>query len=238
MTMLFAAARPEVIQSLPPVTIRHVMEGPNPWTAFWGPLVVAVAGLVVGVITLTQVLRQICLATKQLRIAARELVAVKADFKLAQRQFTLSQQQFNAVMKSPDIAVTVSLGPEAAQVLGGPGGATYRESFIVVEVHNKGSKVAKDLIVDVFFPTEAYFVHAQLAQGGFQRFSIEGEARERWRAFGPQRLHAHTRTTVSGRFTFKPELKSMTVLWHADDDEFSYPEEGYGMQTLDFKLPM
>jgi hypothetical protein len=238
MTMLFAAAQPEVIQSLPPITIRHVMEGPNPWTAFWGPLVVAVAGLIVGVITLTQVLRQIRLATKQLRIAAKELVAVKADFKLAQRQFDLSQQQFNAVMKSPDVVVTTSVGAESAQVIGGPGGATYRATFIQVEIHNKGSKVAKDLIVDVFVPTEAHFVHARLAQGGFQRFDIEGEAYERWRAFGPQRLHAHTRTTVSGRFMFKPELKSMKVFWHADDDEFSYPAEGYGRQTLDFKLQM
>lgn len=238
-TLLAALAQsvPVIVRSMPPVTIGHVSEGPDSWLALRLTVGVAAAGIAIGVWTLWKVYDQIRIANKQLTIANEELAAVKGDFKLSQQQFELAQRQFNAVMQGPAVTVTISLGAESAQLFGGQGGALYREPYIDVEVANRGTRVSKDVIVDVFIPSDAFFTDKRLAQAS-NPVQIEGHAYERWRALGPARLHRSTSTRQRRSLMFKSQLKTITVLWHADDDEYSYPPKGYGQQTLEFKLSM
>ena len=87
-----------------PVTIRHVMEGPDPWLAFFGTVALALAAVVIALITLSRVNRQIVIANRQLSIAAEELAAVKADFDLAQKQF----EEFGRAPNSPSAFLSKS----------------------------------------------------------------------------------------------------------------------------------
>lgn len=230
--VIVRSTTPEVVKSLPPIVVSRVMEGPNPWLAFLGPVLLAAAGLTIAVWTLLKVYQQIRIANRQLVIASDELVAVKDDLALAQKQFDLAQRQFSAVMKAPDVAVTVTLGAESAQLVAGPGSARYREIYLDLQVENRGTKVAKDVTVSVFVPVDALLAFAE------QPVQIEGTGYQRWSALGSTRLHQSAMTRVGRAFKLKPGMKEITVLWRADDEEYSYPPQGYGRETLQFKLPM
>lgn len=63
-TGAMATPMPVVVQSLPPVTFQHIIEGPSPWVAFSASMVVAIFAIIIAVITMVKV-------NKQTRIAAR-----------------------------------------------------------------------------------------------------------------------------------------------------------------------
>src|ERR1700734_2863158 len=110
-------AKPEVIQSLPPGTIGHIAEGPNPWLAFTIAITVSALAVIIASITLRKVNQQIDIANNQLGVANAELRAVKDDFALAQRQFDLAQQQFREVTRRPQLDMIVELA-KAKDVVG------------------------------------------------------------------------------------------------------------------------
>jgi hypothetical protein len=220
---------PEVIQSLPPVTIRHVMEGPNPWGAFTASLVLAAAGITVGLWTLRKVYDQIGIATKQLRLAEEELAAVKADFELATRMYEQST-------KRPDLHLTISLTNEAMD--------TFEHSLrrvvsLDIRLTNQGHKVAHNVLVEGYLPDTAFFSHPSLnlAWPRDSMETIEGTVYRRV-TWGEGRLRVPIRGTTHWEWSISlaPDVPSVRILYRIYDDEYSYPD-GWGSTTLDFGSP-
>lgn len=94
--------RPEVIKSLPPVTIGHVAEGPNPWEAFYvgigvtaASVIIALGAFVVACITLTRVNRQIERANKQIVLADKQIGLSDKQIALANSQIEIANQQLD-----------------------------------------------------------------------------------------------------------------------------------------------
>lgn len=140
---------PEVIQSLPPVTIGHVAEGPNPWIAFSVAIGVSAVAVIIALITLRKVNRQIEIANKQLRLGNEELDAVKGDFALAQRQFDLAQRQFREVTRRPSLDITISLAKAKDIVAGSRFSPT-------MTVRNSGERVSENLLFELLIPIDDF----------------------------------------------------------------------------------
>ncbi|HEY6485544.1 MAG TPA: hypothetical protein VIX83_04085 [Candidatus Cybelea sp.] len=209
---------PETIRTLPPVIIQRVIEGPNPWLAFVGTLLLAGAGIAVGLWTLRKVYEQITIANAQLKIAGDELTAVRDDFALSQEQFALSQRQFAMVMRAPDIKVEVIIANEVRHTVRG-GNIPYREVNFTAFVRNNGTKVAKGLTADVYIPEEVMFKHEQWL--GPARTSQIGSKKYRlWHLpfISGQRVYLSRPLDTAAGFSFKPEIRDVELLWRADDE--------------------
>jgi hypothetical protein len=239
--VIVRSAVPEVIKSLPPVVVKHVAEGPNPWLTFLGPVFLAASGLCVAVWTLLKVYQQIRIASQQLVIANDELSAVKDDFALAQRQFELAQRQFSLAMRIPDVVVDVMLANEVRQVVPGPDGVVYREVSLRILVRNQGTKVAKTLVGELLMPKDVLFTHPRFVQGAGPAVDVQGISYDVWELLPGtlgRRLYPNKSIETGRAYNLRPDASVVKVLWRVDDDEYSYPERGYGEATLEFKLPI
>jgi hypothetical protein len=239
MTALIAAAThsvpvivrsmpPEVVKSLPPVGISH-MPPPDLGSVLLSVagIVIALAALVVASITLQRVNRQIGIATE-------ELDAVKKDFKLSQEQFDLAQRQFQLVARTPDLIAQLSVGNEVRQLA--PDRAVYREVHVSGWVVNQGTKVSRGAVGDIYVPHSALF-----RPNGGSTVEIDGVVYLIWPIlFGTlgRRVYPAKPMGVGRALDLNPEMGTITVLWRFDDEEYCYPERGYGEITLNFTLPI
>lgn len=219
------SAAPEVIRSMPPVLIQHILEGPNPWLAFWGPLIVALVALSVACITLWKVFDQIKIATKQIGLAEDELAAVKADFELTQKMYEQSN-------KKPNLELQITnQGEEMTNFQGSP----YRKVTLEFVLANHGAKVAHNVLLNYFVPSDALFRHPNILGGGEHLEQIDGVAHVLLsKGDGLLRVPVMGVTHWEWVAWLVPELASLTILFRIYDDEYAYPDD-WGRATFLFE---
>jgi hypothetical protein len=207
--------KPEVVQSLPPVTIGHIAEGPNPWIAFYVAIGVSGLAVIVAVVTLIMVCRQIKIANRQLRVAYKELKAVNSDFRLAQRQF-------NAVTRRPKISVTLSLEKPVLNDF----------SFVAARfaVSNDGDRLAGDVRLELLVLEDSF-----LGMQG-NDFGVSSESMLvngiPYRVFGMQLAGPLYPNNVFKDYNFPTmRIKGTTseLLFRVYDESYAYPVQGYGV---------
>jgi hypothetical protein len=231
MRPVMATPVPEVIQSLPPVTIRHVMEGPDPWTAFFGTVAVALAAVIIALITLRQVYRQIAianeqialanqqieLADEQIAIAQEELAAVKADFDLAQKQF-------KEVTRRPRVTISAYLGKPVANDF------SWFEAHL--SVANDGDKVANAIMLEILVETQ-YVLNTMLGVG-FTRTTtlLNGIEHAVWDFRVKEPLYPNGVFVEVAFPGIGLTIATCPILFRAYDENFAYPPDRYG--TIEF----
>lgn len=223
---------PEVIQSPPPMTIEHIIEGPNPWFAFDAAIgvsglgvAVAIVAVTVAVITLIMVCKQIKIANRQLRVAHEELKAVKSDFRLAQQEFDLAQKQFKEVTRRPQINVSLSLRrPQRTDF------HWFKAQFAI---SNSGDMLAKDIMFELLVLEEDYQEAHGAANVTNDLTLLNGIP---YRAINL----AYGRPLYPNDVFKEVDLPSVLMkvgkselLFRVYDERFAYPTDGYG--KLEFK---
>jgi hypothetical protein len=227
---------PEVIQSLPPVTIQHIMEGPNPWFAFLGTVAISFIALVVGLITLSRVNRQIKIANRQLglaemqlglandqiAIAREELSAVRDDLSIATEMRALA-------LRTPDLILNWELGVESNQK--SDAGVWGREAYLTFGISNKGTKIAKGVNAEILFSGEGVFApedsETRIVNGAnyiVYRLSKDEVKipQDNWFA-----------NTI--KVDFVSRYPRIGFLWRVFDDEYAYPAKEWGREEIVFK---
>lgn len=211
--------RPKVIQSLPPVTIGHVAEGPNLWFAFAAAIGVSVVAVIIASITLRKVNSQIEIANRQLGVAKDELKAVKDDFALAKQQFDLAEQQFREVTRRPQLDITVEQA-KAQDIV-----ASSRFSP-TIWLRNSGERNSESLLFELLVPIDDF----DSVNQGVQRQGIARvDDQHRYMSLGmewPATLYPN-HTAISMAFpvvSVKDAVEASELLIRVYDREFAYPK--------------
>jgi hypothetical protein len=137
--------QPEVIQSLPPITIDKISDGPDPWIAFTVAIGVSVAAVVIASITLRKVNEQIGIANQQLGVASEKLAAVRNDFDLAQPALT-------EVTRRPKISVSLNVDRYVDKYA-----ADTTPWFVsTMSVSNGGERLAQKVMLELLVPEGNY----------------------------------------------------------------------------------
>ena len=237
---------PEVIQSLPPVTIRHIMEGPNPWLAFLGTVAISFIALVVALITLSRVNRQIKIANKQIDLANRQITLSTEQLLLATDQLGVAREELRLVTedlalatemnalarRAPQLTLKWRYLSESNQLFEGTR-HYYREVLIAIGIPNSGTKVARDVTAELLFPITTLFESPDV-----KRRVVGGETYIRYDAAEePLRIAVDNHFERTFRLRVRPGLTKLTFLWRIYDDEYAYPTSEWGRETIELKLP-
>lgn len=211
-----ASPIPEVIQSLPPVTISHISEGPNPWLAFIGPAAISTVAVLIAVVTLIMVCRQIAIANRQLRVAYKELRAVNSDFRLAQKQF-------REITRRPRLDLVIELHKSSPEIVA--------SSVFVAQlsVRNRGEKLSSHLRCEILVPVEDF----QASGGGLTQKVAAVDDIARYMSLGldwkiilyPDRT---TSVLIFSPIAVKDNVETCELLFRLYDANFAYPPEDYG----------
>lgn len=236
---------PEVIQSLPPVTIRHIMEGPNPWFAFLGTVAISFIALVVALITLSRVNRQIKIANKQIDLANRQITLSTEQLLLATDQLGVAREELRLVtedlavamemkalsQRTPKLTLNWQMLVAANEFIGNPP-VKCHVLILRLTIPNTGSKMAKEVTAKLLFPRDCFLDsnHEQDTINGitYLVFDISD-------APFTVAINNHFRRDL--RLVLRASVTALPFLWRIFDDEYFYPLDDWGQGTVDLKLP-
>ena len=236
----------EVIQSLPPVTIRHIVEGPDPWIAFTVAIAVSIVAVIIAAITLRKVNEQIGIANRQLRLADKQITLATEQLMLATDQLAVAREELAAVkddlaiatemkrvaLRAPQLTLNWQYLSEANQLFEGTK-HYYREVLIAIGIPNSGTKAAREVRTEVLFPVAMLFEPREAAHR-----VVNGETYIRYDAAEqPFTVAIGNHFARTFRLMARPHLTELPFLWRIYDDEYAYPTSEWGRETIPLKLP-
>ena len=217
------------------------MEGPNPWLAFWGPLMVAVVALIVAGITLSKVLQQVEIANRQIALANQQITLANNQIDVAKRQLDLAAEELSAVRADLQIATEMkalaqreprlSLKYKATSTQHTQFGVFAHSEFILdIAISNEGQRIANDVYCEILFARHDLtrpeditatrivdglnYALLRFPSGGFQRIPIGNNYRD----------GVYVR--------LDPSVREVEFLWRIFDDAFAYPLDDWGRERV------
>jgi hypothetical protein len=185
------------------------MPGPDAYAV--ASVDIALIALGVAVVTLLAVLKQISIATEELK-------AVKDDFALAQRQF-------KEVTRRPKLTVGVELlKPETNYDF-------FRARFVLT---NRGDKMSRSLMAELWVE-EKHFAALGVGHQPDRRFvqRISEDSDINYMVFGltielPLYPNGVALPVSFSNMTVRHGVETSKLFFRVYDENFAYPEEGYG----------